>query len=70
MKPQPRERVDLMFRFWGEAFLCALDNQTLGETRLQRWRKLIGPALINGLYSDAIYAARAFLDLPAVADGP
>lgn len=53
-----------MFHFWGEAFLCALDNQTLGERQLKRWVKLLGHSIVNGLYSDAIYAARAFLELP------
>lgn len=64
MKPQAREKIDFMFHFWGEAFLCALDNATLGEVRLKRWQKIIGTALINGLYSDAIYAARKFRELP------
>lgn len=64
MKPAEKARVDFMFHFWGEAFLCALDGETLGERRLKRWHKLLGPSITASLYSDAIYEARKFRELP------
>jgi hypothetical protein len=64
VKPVEKARVDYMFHFWGEAFLCALDGVPVDQYRIKHWQRLLGAPLTASLHSDAMYEARRFRELP------